>query len=272
MIRELLQQALDALDAITDDVDGTGLNTMPSFDKAIDAITALREALNAPEPEPVGTVYTMESLAPGGEVRCHATLHKTLPAGTKLYAAPPAAPIPDGMVMVPREPTEEMIQAAAGAWGESESGLHNAFAAALRGGIAASPAAPVVPIDMVLHCPKCGLQHIDAPDPWVAKYGADACRTRGFDLWTNPPHRSHLCRGCGHIWRPADVPTNGVAAVTTRGKADSPIAAPVVREPLTGDQLWDLWRLRGETPQFIDFVPIVRSIERAHGITGGGNG
>ena len=45
-----LQMALDALDAITDDVDGTGLNTMPSFDKAIDAIAALREALAQPEP------------------------------------------------------------------------------------------------------------------------------------------------------------------------------------------------------------------------------
>ena len=52
----------------------------------------------------------------------------------------------DERVMVPREPTEDMIQAAAGAWGESEGGLHNAFAAALRGGIAASPAAPVVPL------------------------------------------------------------------------------------------------------------------------------
>ena len=51
--RELLQQALDALDAITDDVDGTGLNTMPSFDKAIDAIAALREAMAAPQPDPV---------------------------------------------------------------------------------------------------------------------------------------------------------------------------------------------------------------------------
>jgi hypothetical protein len=50
MNRTLLQQALDALDAITDDVDGTGLNTMPSFDKAIDAIAALREALAQPEP------------------------------------------------------------------------------------------------------------------------------------------------------------------------------------------------------------------------------
>ena len=47
-----LQMALDALDAITDDVDGTGLNTMPSFDKALDAITALREALAAPQAEP----------------------------------------------------------------------------------------------------------------------------------------------------------------------------------------------------------------------------
>ena len=45
-----------------------------------------------------------------------------------------------------------------------------------------------------------------------------------------PAHRSHLCRpedgGCGHIWRPADVPTNGVAAVKTKGKADSPTVTP----------------------------------------------
>lgn len=65
------------------------------------------------------------------------------------------------------------------------------------------------PIDIVLHCPACGLQHIDAPTPG----------------WTNEPHRSHLCHGCGHIWRPADVPTNGVPAVKTKGKADSPIVA-----------------------------------------------
>jgi hypothetical protein len=45
-------------------------------------------------------------------------------------------------------------------------------------------------------------------------------------VWDNPPHRSHLCHGCGHVWRPADVPTNGVATITTKGKADSPIAAP----------------------------------------------
>ncbi len=84
------------------------------------------------------------------------------------------------------------------------------------------------PIDMVLFCPKCGLQHIDAPDPGanvsheeLRRHGAMSMGPGDVVGWTNPPHRSHLCHGCGHIWRPADVPTNGVAAITTKGKADS---------------------------------------------------
>jgi hypothetical protein len=73
------------------------------------------------------------------------------------------------------------------------------------------------PVDMILHCPKCHTQHIDGPeetDPatWTPeRYGN----------WTNPPHRSHLCHHCGCIWRPADVPTNGVASIHTAGKADT---------------------------------------------------
>lgn len=82
------------------------------------------------------------------------------------------------------------------------------------------------PIDMVLHCPACGLQHVDAPDAW--RPGSDP-------LWDNPPHRSHLCHGCGHIWRPADVPTNGMEAVKTRGKADSPIAARALADSVLED-------------------------------------
>lgn len=86
---------------------------------------------------------------------------------------------------------------------------------ALRKLLERKPERPA-PIDMVLHCPACGMQHIDAPDD------------RSPD-WKNEPHRSHLCHGCGHIWRPADVPTNGVYSVRTAGKADSPIAQPVAQ-------------------------------------------
>lgn len=63
------------------------------------------------------------------------------------------------------------------------------------------------PINMVLTCPNCGHQHIDAPDP--------------DNGWDNPPHRSHLCADCGIIWRPADVPTYGVEEIKTWGKADT---------------------------------------------------
>lgn len=73
------------------------------------------------------------------------------------------------------------------------------------------------PIDMVLHCPNCGAQHIDGPERSLGPGN-----TESVD-WTNPPHRTHLCHSCGHKWRPADVSTNGVAAVKTRGKDDSPI-------------------------------------------------
>lgn len=75
---------------------------------------------------------------------------------------------------------------------------------------------------MVLHCPGCHLQHIDWPEPAVEHdHGAVE-----FPAWDNPPHRSHLCHGCAHVWRPADVPTNGVQAVKTRGRGDSPPPAP----------------------------------------------
>jgi hypothetical protein len=67
---------------------------------------------------------------------------------------------------------------------------------------------PDTVIPMILHCPKCHLQHIDAPDE----------RTPD---WTNPPHKSHLCHGCGCIWRPCNQPTEGVEKIATRGKSDT---------------------------------------------------
>lgn len=71
--------------------------------------------------------------------------------------------------------------------------------------------ADIAPIDMVLPCPQCGKLHLDAPE-----HASD-----GSVKWANPPHKSHLCHHCGCIWRPADVPTNGVAKTQTRGSADT---------------------------------------------------
>lgn len=72
-------------------------------------------------------------------------------------------------------------------------------------------ALPTAPIPMVLHCPSCRIQHIDKPEP--------------ENNWDNPRHKSHLCSACGTIWRPADVPTVGVADTETHGEADN-IALP----------------------------------------------
>jgi hypothetical protein len=76
--------------------------------------------------------------------------------------------------------------------------------------------APEQPIPMILHCPKCHAQHIDAPcEPRSQGIGTE------YVFWDNPPHRSHLCHYCGTIWRPADVCTTGVEKLETRGKADN---------------------------------------------------
>lgn len=72
--------------------------------------------------------------------------------------------------------------------------------------IAESMRNQITPIPMILFCPNCGTRHIDAP---IA------------EGWANPPHRSHLCAHCGTVWRPADVPTTGVACIQTFGKKDT---------------------------------------------------
>lgn len=94
--------------------------------------------------------------------------------------------------------------------------LFVAFLLAVGWGIRRTIRDNSAPVDMVLHCPACGTQHIDAPAPPEA-------HVHDAEPWINPPHRTHQCGFCGLRWRPADVPTNGVAAVQTRGKHDSPI-------------------------------------------------
>ena len=87
------------------------------------------------------------------------------------------------------------------------------------------------PIDMLIFCPNCGLQHIDAPNESTG--------------WDNPPHKSHMCLHCGRIWRHADVPTNGVAKIKTMGKDDNWANATVIpgRVPWVDGKLG--WLLRG---------------------------
>lgn len=49
------------------------------------------------------------------------------------------------------------------------------------------------PIPMLLWCPACGERHIDAGE------------------FAIKPHHTHACQECGMVWRPALVPTCGVA-------------------------------------------------------------
>lgn len=107
--------------------------------------------------------------------------------------------------------------------------LRAAFEAGNAAATAQMPPASDTPIPMVLHCPACSLQHIDAPDKAHkadCSYGDLPGQPCDCHPWTNPPHRSHQCAGCRHIWRPADVATTGVAAITTKGQADSPPVDP----------------------------------------------
>ena len=106
-----------------------------------------------------------------------------------------------------------------------------------------------MPIDMILFCPACGLQHIDEPDdPSDPVWSATPEGDREHTHWTNPPHRSHLCLGCGHIWRPADVATNGVRSITTRGRNDSQPVKPARR---TGEPRAALLSFNGDTSTWL---------------------
>lgn len=84
------------------------------------------------------------------------------------------------------------------------------------------------PAAMLLYCPRCQKQHIDAPEP--------------ESDWTNPPHATHTCGGCGLNWRPSNINTVGVAEIEClEPKHAERIAAtapqPGVREGMLLDAL-----------------------------------
>ena len=107
--RDKVREALDALDTLEAQLEAIGAG----------GVSALMGAAKAGS-EPVATVFTMEALTPGGGVKYHATIHKPLPAGTKLYAAPQPA-LSAGWVSVDErlpEPNIEVLCAGRG-WGNS---------------------------------------------------------------------------------------------------------------------------------------------------------
>lgn len=95
----------------------------------------------------------------------------------------------------------------------------------------------VIPIPMVLHCPRCGTQHIDAPETdneYERRIASpnETSETQGDNIeprWTNPPHKSHLChnvqcvdeQGRRTVWRPSALHTTGVAALPALGERDT---------------------------------------------------
>lgn len=51
------------------------------------------------------------------------------------------------------------------------------------------------PLALVIHCPRCGAQHVDEGE------------------FAERPHRAHLCAGCGETWQPCALPTVGVRSI-----------------------------------------------------------
>lgn len=90
------------------------------------------------------------------------------------------------------------------------------------------------PEDAILFCPKCKTQHIDKAEPdKCQECGGDefshfdidengkqrdgtscghttTCDCTRFVAWLNPPHKKHRCHNCNHVWKPLNIPTNGV--------------------------------------------------------------
>lgn len=85
------------------------------------------------------------------------------------------------------------------------------------------------PIPMILFCPKCGVQHVDEAEP---------------PEWLNPPHATHKCKVCKHLWRPANVFTNGVLHI--------PMGSSDTQPPIRG---------RVEDARALPFIPTHRHAE-----------
>lgn len=85
------------------------------------------------------------------------------------------------------------------------------------------------PMLLVLYCPECKFQHIDA------------------DEWLTRPHKTHLCLQCGHEWAPANFPTVGVEWVSDdfMGSWAKPTSFTVEEQQTMLQALFDVVEPRG---------------------------
>lgn len=65
------------------------------------------------------------------------------------------------------------------------------------------------PVPLVLYCPECGAQHVDAGE------------------WATRPHKTHQCQSCKAEWRPFLYATVGVIDNAIQAKPDSAEQVPV---------------------------------------------
>ncbi|NIF72774.1 hypothetical protein F3J16_21685 [Burkholderia sp. Ap-962] len=191
---------------------GIGSHARSLLSAAAVRLTSSRAAVPAPEGWKLVPTTLTEEMIVAGNRALKGQLEPAMHAWDAMLDAAPAAPV----ATAPKLDTEQMLR-------DCVPGGDIVDPQLVCDNIRAwfddrAPDAEAEPIPMLLFCPRCGTQHIDAEEWADDPHDIEQGRMR---VWSNPPHRSHLCHACGIVWRPADVATVGVASIETSGKADT---------------------------------------------------
>ncbi|EHK3516052.1 DUF551 domain-containing protein [Salmonella enterica] len=164
--KEWLQQTIAEFENTRDDIP-FGLD-----DDDAKILIVLKRALASLEAEPVGEVsekrhgLVMDGTVDLGGKSTYRIIKgekamKRLPLGTKFYIVPPAPVVPDDWVMVPKEPTQAMINA----W-LSEVANWRGHVAGYKAALAAAPKPQNVPQNIPENIPA-GKSTL-TPDGWIS--------------------------------------------------------------------------------------------------------
>lgn len=300
MIRELLQQALDALEVATTPL-------AKDRQEVLRAIAGLREALAAPEPEPVAEVYRARY---GRRARYIGVddvrkLNGVAlpPLGTKLYAAPPAAPASQWMPIetAPKDGTPVLLLTNE-RWKDCRPGTQFVginrgnlsewcfYAPVGMGGIPDAwldgwtplPAAPDHLHDIAekVAPPAAPAPAAPVPDGMATNADEVICPNCAHQFRAIPENVQSLLLASGHEPPFTTPPAAPVVPQPAQRTADclmcghcaatgERVAKPAV--PLTDEQIRSMWKsseFRGNGGQVDWFCEGIRAAEAHHGITG----